>query len=182
MASGNKTLGKFILDGIAPAPRGIPQIEVTFDIDANGIVNVKAVDKGTNKAQSITLTASSNLSESDIDAAIRDAERYAEEDNKRKELIEIKNSAEQLIYTAEKALKDSGDRLTDEDKRIVEEAVRVAKEEIACDDIDKIKAAIDKLSAAINPIFTKLYQQEQGGDPTGGAGGDGDITGDGSVD
>ena len=186
MASGNKTLGRFILDGIAPAPRGIPQIEVTFDIDANGIVNVKAKDKGTNKEQSITLTASSNLSESDIDAAIKDAEKYAEEDNKRKELFEIKNSGEQLIYTAEKAVKDSGDKLSEEDKKIVEDAVKVAKEEINCDDVDKIKAAIDKLSAAINPVFTKLYQQEQANNPNAGAGGaapdDGNIPGDGTVE
>ncbi len=187
MASGNKTLGRFILDGIAPAPRGIPQIEVTFDIDANGIVNVKAKDKGTNKEQSITLTASSNLSEADIDAAIKDAEKYAEEDNKRKELFEMKNSGEQLIYTAEKAVKDSGDKLSEEDKKIVEDAVKVAKEEINCDDIDKIKAAIDKLSAAINPVFTKLYQQEQANNPNGGNGGDGgpgdgNIPGDGTVE
>ena len=187
MASGNKTLGRFILDGIAPAPRGIPQIEVTFDIDANGIVNVKAKDKGTNKEQSITLTASSNLSESDIDAAIKDAEKYAEEDNKRKELFEMKNSGEQLIYTAEKAVKDSGDKLSEEDKKIVEDAVKVAKEEINCDDIDKIKAAIDKLSSAINPVFTKLYQQEQANNPNGGNGGDGgpgdgNIPGDGTVE
>jgi len=184
MASGNKTLGRFILDGIAPAPRGIPQIEVTFDIDANGIVNVKAKDKGTNKEQSITLTASSNLSESDIDAAIKDAEKYAEEDNKRKELFEIKNSGEQLIYTAEKAVKESGDKLSEEDKKTVEDAVKVAKEEINCDDVDKIKAAIDKLSAAINPVFTKLYQQEQANNPgaQGGAPDDGNINGNGTVE
>ena len=183
MASGNKTLGRFILDGIAPAPRGIPQIEVTFDIDANGIVNVKAKDKGTNKEQSITLTASSNLSESDIDAAIKDAEKYAEEDNKRKELFEIKNSGEQLIYTAEKAVKDSGDKLTEEDKKIVEDAVKVAKEEINCDDVEKIKAAIDKLSAAINPVFTKLYQQEQANNPNPGEQpDDGNINGNGTVE
>lgn len=183
MASGNKTLGRFILDGIAPAPRGIPQIEVTFDIDANGIVNVKAKDKGTNKEQSITLTASSNLSESDIDAAIKDAEKYAEEDNKRKELFEIKNSGEQLIYTAEKAVKDSGDKLSEEDKKVVEDAVKVAKEEINCDDVEKIKAAIDKLSAAINPVFTKLYQQEQANNPNGGEqSDDGNINGNGTVE
>ncbi len=183
MASGNKTLGRFILDGIAPAPRGIPQIEVTFDIDANGIVNVKAKDKGTNKEQSITLTASSNLSESDIDAAIKDAEKYAEEDNKRKELFEMKNSGEQLIYTAEKAVKDSGDKLSEEDKKIVEDAVKVAKEEMNVDDVEKIKAAIEKLSSAINPVFTKLYQQEQANNPGGGENpGDGNINGNGTVE
>ena len=182
MASGNKTLGRFILDGIAPAPRGIPQIEVTFDIDANGIVNVKAKDKGTNKEQSITLTASSNLSESDIDAAIKDAEKYAEEDNKRKELFEMKNSAEQLIYTAEKAVKESGDKLTEEDKKIVEDAVKVAKEEINTEDIEAIKAAVDKLSAAINPVFTKLYQQGQAGNPGEGPADDGNINGNGTVE
>ncbi|MCR4725628.1 MAG: molecular chaperone DnaK [Clostridia bacterium] len=183
MASGNKTLGRFILDGIAPAPRGIPQIEVTFDIDANGIVNVKAKDKGTNKEQSITLTASSNLSESDIDAAIKDAEKYAEEDNKRKELFEMKNSGEQLIYTAEKAVKDSGDKLSEEDKKTVEDAVKVAKEEMNVDDVDKIKAAIEKLSSAINPVFTKLYQQEQANNPGAGENpGDGNINGNGTVE
>ena len=183
MASGNKTLGRFIVDGIAPAPRGIPQIEVTFDIDANGIVNVKAKDKGTNKEQSITLTASSNLSESDIDAAIKDAEKYAEEDNKRKELFEMKNSGEQLIYTAEKAVKDSGDKLTEEDKKTVEDAVKVAKEEINVDDVDKIKAAIEKLSAAINPVFTKLYQQEQAANPDDvQPDGDGNFSGKGTVE
>ena len=182
MASGNKTLGRFILDGIAPAPRGIPQIEVTFDIDANGIVNVKAKDKGTNKEQSITLTASSNLSESDIDAAIKDAEKYAEEDNKRKELFEMKNSAEQLIYTAEKAVKESGDKLTEEDKKIVEDAVKVAKEEINTENIEAIKAAVDKLSAAINPVFTKLYQQGQAGNPGEGPADDGNINGNGTVE
>ena len=182
MANGNKTLGRFILDGIAPAPRGIPQIEVTFDIDANGIVNVKAKDKGTNKEQSITLTASSNLSESDIDAAIKDAEKYAEEDNKRKELFEIKNSGEQLIYTAEKAVKESGDKLSEEDKKIVEDAVKVAKEEMNTDDVEKIKAAIDKLSAAINPVFTKLYQQEQANNPGQNPTDDGNINGNGTVE
>ncbi|MBP5405282.1 MAG: Hsp70 family protein, partial [Clostridia bacterium] len=181
-ARDNKTLGQFRLDGIAPAPRGIPQIEVTFDIDANGIVNVKAKDKGTNKEQSITLTASSNLSESDIDAAIKDAEKYAEEDNKRKELFEMKNSAEQLIYTAEKAVKESGDKLTEEDKKIVEDAVKVAKEEINTEDIEAIKAAVDKLSAAINPVFTKLYQQGQAGNPGEGPADDGNINGNGTVE
>ncbi len=182
MASGNKTLGRFILDGIAPAPRGIPQIEVTFDIDANGIVNVKAKDKGTNKEQSITLTASSNLSESDIDAAIKDAEKYAEEDNKRKELFEMKNSGEQLIYTAEKAVKESGDKLSEEDKKIVEDAVKAAKEEINTDDVEAIKTAIEKLSSAINPVFTKLYQQGQAGNPGEGPADDGNINGNGTVE
>lgn len=185
MAAGNKTLGRFILDGIAPAPRGIPQIEVTFDIDANGIVNVKAKDKGTNKEQSVTLTASSNLTEKDIDDAVKDAEKYAEEDNKKKELFEMKNSGEQLIYTAEKAVKDSGDKLSPEDKAIVEDAVKVAKEDMKSDDIEALKAAIEKLSNAINPVFTKLYQQagaEQQAGADGADGADDNIKGDGKVD
>ena len=174
MAAGNKTLGRFELSGIAPAPRGVPQIEVTFDIDANGIVNVKAKDKGTGKEQSVTITSSSNLTDADIDAAVKDAEKYAEEDKKRKEAVEAKNNADQLIFAIEKTLNESGDKLTDEDKATLTSAIEEAKKEVQTDDVEKLKSATDKLSAVANPIFTKLYQQAQqegAGDPSQGAGG-----------
>lgn len=160
MAKDNKTLGNFQLVGIAPAPRGVPQIEVTFDIDANGIVSVKAVDKGTNKEQSITLTASSNLTKDDIDAAIKDAEKYAEEDKKRKELVDAKNGAEQLTFTIEKFVRDNGDKISEDDKKTLGEASKTATEEIAkADDVEKVKEAVEKLSKASDPIFTKFYQE-----------------------
>lgn len=160
MAKDNKTLGNFQLVGIAPAPRGVPQIEVTFDIDANGIVSVKAVDKGTNKEQSITLTASSNLTKDDIDAAIKDAEKYAEEDKKRKELVDAKNGAEQLTFTIEKFVRDNGDKISEDDKKTLEEASKTAAEEIAkAEDVEKVKEAVEKLSKASDPIFTKFYQE-----------------------
>ena len=160
MAKDNKTLGNFQLVGIAPAPRGVPQIEVTFDIDANGIVSVKAVDKGTNKEQSITLTASSNLTKDDIDAAIKDAEKYAEEDKKRKELVDAKNGAEQLTFTIQKFVRDNGDKISEDDKKTLEEASKTATEEIAkAEDVEKVKEAVEKLSKASDPIFTKFYQE-----------------------
>ena len=171
MAADNKTLGRFQLSGIAPAPRGIPQIEVTFDIDSNGIVSVKAKDKGTGKEQSVTITNSSNLSESDIDAAVKDAEKYAEEDKKRKEAVEVKNNADQLIFAMEKTVNESGDKLTDEEKETLKKAIEEAKSETNTDDVEKIKAATEKLSNVANPIFTKLYQQAQQENP--GAGADG---------
>ncbi len=173
MASGNKTLGRFELSGIAPAPRGIPQIEVTFDIDANGIVNVKAKDKGTGKEQSVTITSSSNLTESDIEAAVKEAEKYAEEDRKRKEAVEAKNNADQLIFAMEKTLNESGDKISDEDKETLKKAIEEAKSETNTDDVEKLKAATEKLSNVANPIFSKLYQQAQqegaaGQDPNAG--------------
>ena len=168
MAAGNKTLGQFELSGIAPAPRGIPQIEVTFDIDSNGIVSVKATDKGTGKAQSITITASTNLSDADIEKAVKEAEMYAEEDKKRKELVEAKNGADQLIFAVEKFVNENGEKLTEEDKKALQDATAKAKEDINTDDIEAIKKAVEELSAVSNPIFTKLYQQEgaQGADST----------------
>ncbi|MBR7160477.1 MAG: molecular chaperone DnaK [Clostridia bacterium] len=168
MAAGNKTLGQFELSGIAPAPRGIPQIEVTFDIDSNGIVSVKATDKGTGKAQSITITASTNLSDADIEKAVKDAEMYAEEDKKRKELVETKNGADQLIFAVEKFVSENGEKLTEEDKKALQDATAKAKEDINTDDIEAIKKAVEELSSVSNPIFTKLYQQEgaQGADGT----------------
>ena len=162
MANDNKELGRFQLDGIPPAPRGIPQIEVTFDIDANGIVNVTAVDKGTGKKQSVTITSSTNLSDDDIDKAIKEAEKYAEEDKKRKDLVDAKNDADQMIFATEKAMEEAGDKLTEEDKKTLEEALKKAKEELAtADDAEKVRAIIDEMSKANTPIFTKLYQAAQ---------------------
>lgn len=181
MAKDNKTLGRFTLDGIAPAPRGVPQIEVTFDIDANGIVNVKAKDKGTNKEQSVTITASTNLTEEDIDKAVKDAEKYAEEDKKRKELIELRNNSEQIVYAAEKAVTECGDKITEDEKNTVNEACKEARESLTKEDINEIKSAMDKFNQKVQPIFTKIYQQsgangtEQGGSDNGDVGGDPDI-------
>lgn len=160
MAADNKTLGRFVLDGIPPAPRGIPQIEITFDIDANGIVNVKAVDKGTNKAQSVTITASSNLSESDIDKAVKEAEKYAEEDKKRRDGVEAKNQAEQMIFAAEKFMNENGEKLTEEEKTTLKDAVEKAKKDLESEtDGDKIRDIVDDMSKTTAPIFTRIYQE-----------------------
>ena len=160
-ASGNKTLGRFSLTDIPPAPRGVPQIEVTFDIDANGIVHVSAKDLGTNKEQSITITASSNLSESDIDKAIKEAEKYAEEDKKKKEQVEAKNQAETMINSIEKMLKENGDKITEEDKEKLKSAIEKAKKDIEVEDTEAIRKAIDELSNSSADIVSKLYAQAQ---------------------
>ena len=160
-AADNKTLGRFQLTGIAPAPRGVPQIEVTFDIDANGIVNVSAKDLGTGKSQNITITSSSNLSEEDINKAVNDAKAYEAEDKKKKEVIDVHNQLDGLIFSVEKTVKEAGDKLTAEDKAKVEEAVKEAKAELETNDMDKMKAATEKLSNEVQPIFSKLYQQAQ---------------------
>lgn len=157
-AKDNKTLGRFQLNDIPPAPRGVPQIEVTFDIDANGIVSVSAKDLGTNKAQSITITASSNLDEKDIDKAIKEAEAHAEEDKKRKELVQTKNDADNLVFALEKMLKDNGDSISAEDKEKLTKAIEEAKKEFETDDIEKLRSAMDKLSKENEAIVTKLYQ------------------------
>ncbi len=181
-AKDNKTLGQFNLGGIAPAPRGIPQIEVTFDIDANGIVHVTAKDLGTQKAADITITSSTNLSEEDIQKAVKEAEMYEAEDKKRKEAVENKNKLDSLIFQVEKTMKDSGDKVSAEDKTVVENAVKEAKDALNSDDNDKIVAATEKLSKDIEPVFTKLYQQASanaqgaGANQGGGAGsGDGET-------
>lgn len=182
-AKDNKTLGRFSLVGIAPAPRGIPQIEVTFDIDANGIVSVSAVDKATNKSQSITLTASSNLSEKDIDAAVKDAEKYADEDKKRKESVESKNSAEQLIFTIEKFVKDNADKVEEADKKSIEDAVKDAREKLEkTDDVQEIQKIVEELSKVSDPVFSKLYQQGAGQPGAEGAANNTDSTNDGNAD
>ena len=162
MAADNKTLGRFELTGIPPAMRGVPQIEVTFEIDENGIVSVTALDKGTNKKANIVITASSNLSESDIDKAIKDAEQFAEEDKKKKELIDMKNGCEQLILAIDKSLVESGDKLTEEDKNTLKDASKSAKEELAkAETVEDVQKITEKLSEVSNPIFTKLYQDAQ---------------------
>ncbi len=181
MAAYNTTLGRFVLDGIAPAPRGVPQIEVTFDIDANGIVNVTAVDKGTGKEQHITITSSTNMSQEDIDKAVRDAERFAEDDKKQKEAVEIKNRADSMVYQSEKTLEDIGDKVSDADKEDVKAAIEKLKATMATDNTEAIKADTEALEKAFYALSEKLYAQsgagQQGFDPNadmGGAqGGDG---------
>ena len=157
-ASGNKTLGRFSLNDIPPAPRGVPQIEVTFDIDANGIVHVYAKDLGTGKEQSIVITSSSNMKEEEINQAIKEAEKYAEEDKKRREVVDARNGAEATIFSLEKLLRDNGDKLTDEDKKSLEAAIATAKEEIKKDDKQSIDSAIETLTKTSEPVITKLYQ------------------------
>ena len=175
MAAGNKTLGRFTLDGIAPAPRGIPQIEVTFDIDANGIVNVSAKDLGTGKEQKITITASTNLSQDEIDKAMHEAEQYAEQDKKNKEAVEVRNNAEQLVFQSEKALTDLGDKLSADEKAGVQAEIEKVKEALKGTDTDMIKAATEGLSKKFSDLAGKIYQQQapQGDPNMGGAQGAG---------
>ena len=161
MASGNKTLGLFSLDGIAPAPRGIPQIEVTFDIDANGIVNVSAKDKGTGKEQHITITSSTNMSDEDIDRAVKEAEKFAEEDKKAKEAVEVKNRAEHMIFQSEKTLNDLGDKVTDSEKAEVQGAIDKLKETVKGNNTEAIKADTEALEKSFYAISEKLYKQAQ---------------------
>ncbi|MBR2951955.1 MAG: molecular chaperone DnaK [Clostridia bacterium] len=173
MAAGNTTLGRFVLDGIPAAPRGVPQIEVTFDIDANGIVNVTATDKGTGKEQHITITSSTNMSQDDIDRAVKDAEKFAEEDKKQKEAVETKNHAEALIFQSEKTLTDMGDKLTDADKEGVLAAIEKLKETVKGNNTEAIKADTEALEKAFYALSEKLYQAAggaQGGDQGGNAG------------
>ncbi|MGN0654792.1 MAG: molecular chaperone DnaK [Oscillospiraceae bacterium] len=158
-AKDNKQLGMFRLDGIAPAPRGVPQIEVTFDIDANGIVHVSAKDLGTGKEQNISITASTNMSKDDIDKAVKEAEQYAEEDKKRREAVDTKNNAENLVLQCEKALKDFGDKVPEADKNAIQPKIDALKEACKGDDTADIKAKTDELSKAIQELSTKVYQQ-----------------------
>ena len=181
MAQYNKTLGRFQLTGIPPAPRGVPQVEVSFDIDANGIVHVSAKDLGTGNEQKVTITASTNLSDSDVDKAIKEAEKFAAEDKKRKEEIEIRNNADSMVYQSEKTLKDLGDKLGDDDKSKVETEINNVKEALKGTDNDKIKAASEALTKVFYDISAKIYQQNPdaaggpnpGPDFGGGAGADG---------
>ena len=177
-AKDNKTLGRFELTGIPPAPRGVPQIEVTFDVDVNGIVHVTAKDLGTQKSTDITITSSTNLPEADIDKAVKEAEQYAEEDKKRKEKVDNKNKLDGMIFSIEKSVNELGDKLSAEDKAQLEELLKSAKEDLASEDDDRIKAATEKLASESQQIFAKIYQQAGGaGNPGGSAdnGTDGDT-------
>ena len=181
MAQYNKTLGRFQLDGIAPAPRGVPQIEVTFDIDANGIVHVSAKDLGTGNEQNITITASSNMSEDDINKAVKEAEQYAAEDKKRKEEVETLNQADNLIYQTEKTMKDMDGKLDPADKATLETEVAEFKKVREGNNVDEIKAAMEKFTQKTYEIFGKVYQQQN---PQGGAGANpgAGVNDDGTVD
>ena len=181
MAADNKTLGRFNLDGIAPARRGVPQIEVTFDIDANGIVKVSAKDLGTGKEQNITITASTNLSDDEINKAVEEAERFAEEDKKRKEAVEIRNNAEQMVFQCENTLTELGDKIDAADKEAIETEINKVKEALKGTDTDMIKAAADGLTAKFGEVSQKLYAQAAPqGDPNaaGGAQGGANAGGD----
>ena len=157
MAADNKTLGRFTLSGIAPAPRGIPHIEVTFDIDANGIVKVSAVDKGTGKEANVTITASTNLSDADVEAAVKEAEKFAEEDKKRKEKIEVHNNADQVVYQTEKTLNELGDKVSAEDKAKIEAKLEEVKKIKDGEDLEAIKKAMDELTQEFYAVSSKIY-------------------------
>lgn len=174
MANDNKTLGRFQLTGIPPAQRGVPQIEVTFDIDANGIVHVSAKDLGTGNEQKIVITASTNLSDSEVDKAVKEAEKYAEEDKKHKDEIEIRNNADSAVYQTEKTLKDLGDKVSSTDRSTIEGKVKSVKDALSGSDTDRIKSATDELNKAFYDVSSKIYQQygnqNQGQGPNPGAG------------
>jgi molecular chaperone DnaK len=165
LASDNKSLGKFILDGIPPAPRGIPQVEVTFDIDANGILKVTALDKATNRSQHITITASSGLSDTEVDRMRREAEQHADEDRHRKELIEARNHADSTIYTAEKTLADLGDKVPAELKTQTQDAVGRLRSQMSSDDLEGMRKATEELGQIIQKIGSAAYQQTPSGGP-----------------
>jgi len=166
LASDNKSLGRFILDGVPPAPRGVPQVEVTFDIDANGILNVTAKEKTTGKEQTIKITGSTGLSKEEIEKMQKEAESHSAEDEKKKELIEARNIADSMVYTAEKALKDGGDKVPDDVKKEVEEKVKTAKEKIAADSLEDIRKATDELGQALQKIGPAMSQTPPGSDKT----------------
>ncbi len=172
MAAGNKTLGRFILDGIPPAPRGVPQIEVSFDIDANGIVNVLAKDLGTGKEQKVTITATSGLSDEEIEKMVNDAKKHAAEDTRRKELIDARNQADSLIYSTEKTLRDLGDKVESGIREKIDGAIKELKDTLEGEDIGKIKGASEKLSGLLHEISSKLYEQVRQQQPAGGGGGE----------
>jgi len=190
MTYGNKLLGNFQLVGIPPAPRGVPQIEVTFDIDANGIVNVSARDRATSKEQSMTITGGTALPKDDINRMVHEAEQYAEEDRRRREAVEAKNRAEQLVYQTEKSLKDYGDKISDSDRAGVEQALSALKEKLTTDDTVAIRSATETLQQASYKLAEAVYaqasqtgpgQSQAGGDAGGtqaGAGGQGQGDGD----
>jgi molecular chaperone DnaK len=171
MATDNRTLGKFMLDGILPAPRGAPQIEVTFDIDANGILSVKAHDKGTGKEQKITITASSGLSKEEVERMQREAEAHAAEDAKHKEEVETRNTADTLAYTAEKTLRDQKDKIPSDLNQEVENKIAAVRSALQGSDIDAIRKATQELSNAMQKIGAAVYGQQQPPPPPGKEGG-----------
>jgi molecular chaperone DnaK len=176
MAAQNRTLGRFELMGIPPAPRGVPQIEVTFDIDANGIVHVSAKDLGTGKEQKIRIEASSGLNESEIEKMVKDAEAHASEDKAARERAEVRNEADSLVYTTEKTLGDLGDKIDESERGTVQTAVDAVKKALESDDTEAIKARVEELKSASHGIAQKVYQQAQGaqaGGPGAGAAGAG---------
>ena len=172
MAAGNKTLGRFMLGDIPPAPRGVPQIEVTFDIDANGIVNVSATDKGTGKSQKITITSSSGLSDAEVEQMMKDAELHAEEDRKRKELVEARNNADQLVYTTEKTLKDLGDKVDASEVEKANEAKDKVKKALESDNLEEINASVEELTQIVQQLSVKLYEQAAQQEQQGAEGAD----------
>ncbi|AQT83934.1 chaperone protein DnaK [Paenibacillus larvae subsp. larvae] len=175
MAKDNKTLGRFMLGDIPPAPRGVPQIEVTFDIDANGIVNVSALDKGTGKSQKITITSSSGLTDEEIDKMMKDAESHAEEDRKRKELVEVRNQADQLVYTVDKTIKDLGDKVDQAEIDKANAAKEKVKQALESDNLDNIKKATEELTEVVQQLSVKLYEQAAQAQQGTQAGAEGDA-------
>jgi molecular chaperone DnaK len=169
MAADNKTLGRFMLDGIPPAPRGVPQVEVKFDIDANGILNVSATDKASNKQQKITITASSGLSKEEVEKMKKEAELHADEDKKKKEQIEIKNQSEGVIFQTEKLIKDMGDKMNEEDKKSLTEKVEELKKIKDTDDTEAIKKKLEEMNQLAQSIGAKMYQSQQQTQPGAGA-------------
>jgi len=163
MAADNMTLGKFRLEGIPPAPRGLPQIEVTFDIDANGILNVTAKDKATGKEQQITITASTNLSKSDVERMVQDAQRHASEDNRRREVIQARNEADTIIYQAEKSLRELGDKVSPADREKVEAKIRDLKSAMNGENVQQIRSLISELQQATMAVGQSMYQGYSGG-------------------
>jgi molecular chaperone DnaK len=172
MARDNRTLGKFHLVGIPPAPRGVPQIEVTFDIDANGIVSVSAKDMATGKEQQITITASSGLSKDEVEKMVSDAESHADDDKKKKEEIEARNQLDTMIYTTEKTLNENRDKISDEDGASIEEALKKAREELDSGDVSRIRAAIETLTKESHRIAEVMYNAAKEQGPEGGAEGE----------
>ncbi len=173
MARDNRTLGRFILDGIPPAPRGIPQIEVSFDIDANGILNVRAQDKATGRQQHITITASSGLSKDEVERMVKEAEQHAAEDRRRKEEVEARNNADSTAYTAEKTLRDLGDKVPASTKSDLEAKIQAVRTAMQGKDIDAIRNRTQELAVALQNLGATMYQQPGGGPPPGGDSGAG---------
>jgi len=173
MATDNKTLGKFILDGILPAPRGVPKVEVTFDIDANGVVNVTAKDQATSKEQKITITGSSGLSDSEVSRMVQEAEEHAEEDRRRREAISLRNDAESMVFQAEKTLSEYGERVPEEVKSELDEKVQTVKEILENDreNIDRLKPAYEEMVASLSKVGSAMYGAAGTDGASGGAGG-----------